>query len=296
MRRLNKFITQSVKNCLLVNNVLSKVVPLKIKIVAEINKWSGYNMDTLKTTKNAQELPGDMYVKCPFCFRWDEIITGYNDLPMLWCDGCGARTVLDVSSAVQIDSNLIYKEFARYAYPKTYKKKQIIDALEVDAYFIKRMCNKQLDRLEVVGNYDEKVVRRFMEENYSGSKTESSSRFNNDDIEEYNIRIVPPIKYKSGRKKDTDVYERVYEHESKYVDFDNDHESVYEDDSNYLELTDAPFKAYLTVDSYDLEEPLRPYPKTIDTSHDGAVIYMDLVKVINGKPDSHSIRSHYSGD
>ena len=185
-------------------------------------------------------------VFCPYCFHGNNnvVFNDYVDMPMIWCDGCDARCVLNMSLDVNktemtklekignltelldkhpelkynIDNNLNSTKYHK-DYPENLNEYEFY---YVELLFIEKVINSKLSHYNVDNILDDITIRNFIDSNYDKNL-----------MEKYNITKVKEIHY---------------------------------DKLNY--------NLSLECNSYSATKPVNSYPKNFNMNHDGPSIFL----------------------
>lgn len=203
----------------------------------------------------------DLRITCPFCdhkeyndVQWDDYV---EKKPMLWCEGCGARSVLDMSpDDVRRIYDLPEEEFERFT-------------LEAPLCFIERVSNMQLCRYTKESPpLPQESVREFV------GKVDCHTLWNKCPSHDYD-----GLHYdcKEGR---CEVCNEILKHEGVGFNVYGEGNSEGEDECEFRcgeksELID--FGISMECNSYDVESPRIPYPKNFNLMHDGIYVYLQCV-------------------
>lgn len=206
----------------------------------------------------------DYLIKCitPDCVGWSEYENTYSTHLMIWCDECGARSVIDTRDKkelkdIDLKSILSGADRSSNGYDNLefdINNGNDVKIYEVHVCYILRVSNVDLEkRMAYTQDYDKikELVRT------GGGDGDNFVSYNH-------LYDVRSMSYKSAESDDDTKEKTVY----------------------YL-----PFSLYLKVDSYDVMSPKEPYPPNFDTSHDGRCIYLDCLDAAGNE-----FRAEYDGD
>ena len=184
----------------------------------------------------------ECFMFCPFCKSVsgnNVIFSDYVTLPMLWCDACGARSVLDMQLKFNDehgldligDMNELKHTHPDLNYNIDSLDKYILEDINVYKYyyvnllFIEKVTNGQLSDYNSDILLERDDVCKFIESNYS------------DELKS-NLNLT-------------------------YITLNDN---------------DPTFTVYLACDSYNSVNPLISYPTNFSMAHDGCCIYLQCNK------------------
>lgn len=182
--------------------------------------------------------------KCPFCGYVDDrlINDDYSDIPMIWCDGCGAH------SFFKYPDETAKKQKTDYGYTITVPLIGILEVVETRLTWYK--CPRKLNTEEVTS-----IINSW---NTEGDYEKLSCEI----VKKFDLTYAPYGITCDVCECDCGCNDCKCECGS-----ENMNENMNETD--YLNMS-------LPVNSYDVMKPLVPYPKKIDLSHDGIYIICKL--------------------
>ena len=201
---------------------------------------------------------------CPFCHAFEKRnvqIEDYVERPMLWCDGCGARSVLDLPLEFEVaalDSDPVVetlgacedlKRLDPDAHPRDHPAHR--EEVKLDAYrffrvpllWIRRAVCAGLDRYRTTRALSQPELRRFVASNYDGS-------------------IQRELGLEKRKKRLRDPHE-------------------------------VDLALGIECQSYNAEKPAVPYPPHFALDHDGIYAYLECSK---GPDAAECFRVMYWGD
>lgn len=205
----------------------------------------------------------ELRITCPFCnykecndVQWDDYV---EKKPMLWCEGCGARSVLDMSlDDVRDIGDLPEEEFERFT-------------LEVPLCFIERVSNMQLCTYTRKGfpPLPQENVREFVEKVSVETLRKKCPSHDydglHDDCKEGRCEVCNEM-----LKYSCNIGFNVYGEGN--VEGEDECEFRGGEKSDLID-----FGISMECNSYDVETPLVPYPKNFDLRHDGIYVYLQCV-------------------
>jgi hypothetical protein len=183
------------------------------------------------------------------CGRTDVLqYTDYVVKPMIWCDSCGARVVLDIplereqiTLGTEVDRPTI-KNFSLSSYGSDIRTEDFYSPktkfYKANAFKIKRVMNCALEQY--------RAPRLLTREEV--------------------CNLIPLVDVRDGPTQvmlgDLCIVERNdYELNDKFQEFG---------------LTEEDFWISVECDSYDVESPRIPYPEKFHTDHDGINVWLEL--------------------
>jgi hypothetical protein len=208
----------------------------------------------------------DTVLICPFCNYVDCCIhADYVSNPMLWCEGCGARSVIgnisidtfelsvlekigDIGDLKNIHPELAHINLNVYDCNGGYVRgDNDYNFYYCDLLFIERVINDELGKYRADVGLDEWFIRSFIDNKYDVNF-----------MQLHNIKKV---------KKDDEEY-----------------------DEEYGEV-EVDFTLSLSCNSYNAVIPAISYPANFDMSHDGIMINLKCKD-----KDGQEILAFYAGD
>jgi hypothetical protein len=238
-------------------------------------------------------------VKCPQCKKWSELQSqDYVIKPMIWCDNCGYRGVLNfnkikklkIKSKEKKDKLLkLYYRDGNYFHCSPEPE----FCYKVDLYYITKICNMDLEWIENLDDKNKNSINTVLDNinllsDYQNNfyeysvktkeqKEETEIKIKNF-LKENHMKLSEPVKYHINEK-----YEKIpYDSDSKL----HTYIKRYLNDDYTQE-----FKCWLPLNSYNANEPEIPYHENFDTFHDGNNIYLECLNE-NDEP----FRIKYWGD
>ncbi len=241
--------------------------------------------------------------KCPRCQIWTEIPRDYTTYPMIWCDECGGRYVLDLFSKEKSKVDLI-EEYERAkddhrterhlllelqtcseTEARTYTQEEEIpgygeyifprgrgvdfELFSLQCCLIKKIRNRHLKRIKFDDQSLEypaklKLIEVFLNRIW----TEANQAYNDKKIGELVIPgiTIEPDDDRHDEFKEPDDSSNLISARPMYDPI----KSI--DQVPEFKLERFDFTTYLEVNSCDAFAPKIPYPKYFDLSHDGVLI------------------------
>ncbi len=244
--------------------------------------------------------------KCSECQMWAEIPTDYTSMPMIWCDECGGRFVLNLATKKYIDVDL-KKEYEIYSQVhdtslmyelrtfseierKEYKSEDVpcygmyiyrgrgidFDTFEVELYHIKKISNGLLVDLEFIDIVSEEKKHEYIINLFDylykvrddmKNKSNNSIKVNNEELKQFNMR------HREMTIDGSLENATIYMGELKTYLYPHLTQNIF-NPPEYIEKKYIDIPVYFNVNSCNSEKPLVKYHEKFNVNHDGVYIYL----------------------
>lgn len=222
---------------------------------------------------------------CGFCNELSDLVDyDYVTKPMLWCNGCGSRSILDLDLSQQKTNegydlstmekisdtktrNLLDNMKCKYnPYNLSIEeiKRDSTELFYVPSLYITRVIGDNMMRYRATREIGQENINEVLNSHYMTEKNYIWGEFDKNLMEKYGVVKIK----KTGDEDDND------DEDADDSDDENSISSAIQENKMTEEL--AKFAA--VCNSYDAEQPQNEYPKGVDLSHDGIYVAVETVK------------------